>query len=161
MSATEQTQLRMSRRTWRRLVADLARRGAGERESGAFLLARPRRPQRIVAWVPFDELDPGALTGAIWIRGEAFAALWTLCDRRGLRVAADVHTHPGAGVAQSPVDRANPMVALRGHVAIILPHFATSRPRPADAGLHVYAGDRTWTSDFGTHAARRLRLTWL
>ena len=59
------------------------------------------------------------------------------------------------GVHQSRIDSANPMIALDGHVALIVPDFAL---RPIDArevGVHRYDGDgwKTWT---GKDAARRL-----
>jgi proteasome lid subunit RPN8/RPN11 len=156
----ESHELRISRRMWRRILIDLARRGAGERESGAFLLAaRDRRPRRVVTWIPFDELDSGALNGAIAIRGEAFVALWRICADRGLRVIADIHTHPGAGVAQSSIDQANPMVAQAGHVGLIIPYYARHGGRRRAVGVHVYRGNRTWASHYGREAARMLRLT--
>lgn len=161
VSADNDGALSMSRRSWRRLLADLSSRGGGVRESGAFLLAHSdRRPRRVAEWIPFDELDPRALNGAISIRGTAFSRLWAICADRRMRVVADVHTHPGAGVGQSAIDRANPMVARRGHVGIIVPDFAQGRPRIGEIGVHVYRGDRTWASHFGRDAARLLRLTW-
>ena len=162
MSAADRHQISIRRWRWRRLMAELARRGRGERESGAFLLARrARSPRRVAAVVFFDDLDTAALNGAISIRGEAFGRLWELCEQRGMRVIADVHTHPGAGVRQSPTDAANPMVARSGHVAIIVPHFAIGSPRPNQVGFHVYQGDRTWKSEFGQEAAMQLQRTWL
>jgi hypothetical protein len=71
-----------------------------------------------------------------------------------------VHTHPGGGVGQSHIDAANPMVARRGHVGIILPHLAQRDAEPRHAGVHVYQGDRTWTSAYGERAAALLRRTW-
>ncbi|MGI8428076.1 MAG: hypothetical protein ACR2OB_01940 [Solirubrobacteraceae bacterium] len=162
MSAAERHQISISRWRWRRLVTELARRGRGDRESGAFLLARTERsPRRVTAVVFFDDLDSAALNGAISIRGEAFARLWEICQERGMRVIADVHTHPGAGVQQSPTDAANPMVARSGHVAIIVPRFAKGSPQPHQIGFHVYQGDRTWTSEYGREAATHLQRTWL
>jgi proteasome lid subunit RPN8/RPN11 len=160
VSAADRHHVRIPRHRWRRLVRDLAARGQGRRESGAFLLARQPDARRVSDWIPFDELDPDALNGAISIRGEAFTRLWKLCAQREMRVIADVHTHPGSGVAQSPVDSANPMVARQGHVAIILPRFAAGRPRPGETGVHVYRGDRTWESHFERDATHLLRLTW-
>jgi proteasome lid subunit RPN8/RPN11 len=142
-------------------MSELARRGDGRRESGAFLLARTeRRPRHVARIVYFDDLDPDALTGAISIRGAVFARLWDLCAQSQMRVIGDVHTHPGLGVAQSHIDAANPMIARRGHVAIIVPHLAQCRSGPGEVGFHVYQGEHTWTSDFGDAAARRLRRTW-
>jgi hypothetical protein len=161
VSADSQYRIQISRRKWRRLMAELARRGQGTRESGAFLLARAdRAPRSVAATVFFDDLDTEALNGTISIRGEAFARLWALCAERGMRVIADVHTHPGTAVGQSHIDSANPMVAQCGHVGIIVPSFAEKSWHPRDVGFHVYRGDRTWSSAFGADAAALLRRTW-
>jgi len=157
-----EARLTIPRLRWRRLVKELARRGAGRRESGAFLLARTdRRSRRIAAVVYFDEIDPDALNGAISIRGHTFTKLWSICSRRGMRVIGDIHTHPGSGVGQSSIDAANPMVAQRGHIAVIVPHFAQRDAVPRHAGVHVYEGARRWRSHFGEDAARALRRSWL
>jgi proteasome lid subunit RPN8/RPN11 len=151
----------ISRWQWRKLTRELARRGRGERESGAFLLGCAKgSTTRVARWIPFDDLDPEALNGAISIRGEAFNKLWELCRENGLRVLADVHTHPGTHVHQSQTDESNPMVAQRGHVAIILPRFAQGRQRLEELGLHVYNGDGAWKSYLDEEARRRVRLRW-
>lgn len=165
MSAADGSRIEMSRWQWRRLMRELARRGEGRRESGAFLLANideagGTRSGRVRAWIAFDQLDPDCLNGAISIRGQAFSRLWAICRRRGMRVIADVHTHPGQLVSQSSIDAANPMIAQRGHIAVIVPDFARGRPRPADVGFHLYRGDRTWEAHYGDEAARRLGLKW-
>jgi hypothetical protein len=161
VSADSTHDVQISRLRWWRLLQELARRGRGTRESGAFLLARTdRSPRRVADWIFFDDLDADALNGAISIRGEAFGRLWAICAQRGMRVIADVHTHPGTAVAQSHIDAANPMVARRGHVGIIVPSFAQRSWDPRDVGFHVYRGDRTWTSAFGDEAATLLRRTW-
>jgi proteasome lid subunit RPN8/RPN11 len=161
VSGAEDYRLYVSRLRWFILIRELARRGRGERESGAFLLARTDgAPRKVAATVYFDDLHEGALNGAVSIPGAAFGRLWEICEQRSLRVVADVHTHPGSGVQQSHVDAANPMVARRGHVGIIVPHFAQRDTRPAGVGYHVYQGDRTWTSAFDDAAAVLLRRTW-
>lgn len=160
MHAARSQQLRVSWIRWRRIVRELARRGDGQRESGAFLLARKERsPRRIAAAVYFDDIDPDALNGSISIRGERFGRLWAICSEYGMRVVADVHTHPGSGVAQSSIDAENPMIALRGHTAIILPHFAQSSPGPRQSGVHVYEGDHRWQSYYKDDATTILRRT--
>lgn len=153
--------MQVNRLRWFILMRELARRGRGERESGAFLLAHTdSAPRKVSATVFFDDLHEDALNGAVSIPGTAFARLWEICERRSLRVIADIHTHPGSGVQQSHIDAANPMVARRGHVGIIVPHFAQRDTRPERVGYHVYQGDRTWTSAFGAAAAALLRRTW-
>ena len=96
------------------------------------------------------------LRGNIEIQGHAFSKLWDVCETKKLTVIADVHTHPGAAVQQSSIDKDNPMIAQIGHVALIVPHFATRRVRSRHVGVHRYCGNGKWDSWFGRAAARRL-----
>lgn len=154
--------LRVRRREWRRLIEELGRRGEGRREAGAFLLASRQRARRVSHIVYFDDLDPACLQGNIQFDGRAFSKLWDLCEANNLTVVADVHTHPAASVRQSSIDRENPMVARAGHIAMIVPHFATRPVRPRQVGLHEYAGDDGWRSWFGRDAGVRLSFrSWL
>lgn len=152
-------QLEFSRDGWSSLIADLRARGAGVRESGAFLLGQQGRNLRVVqSWVPYDDIDPEALSrGFVKIRTEAFGPLWALCKERRMSVVADVHTHP-FGAAQSPSDRAHPMIGVPGHMALIVPSFASGDVRPADVSVNLYLGGGRWSSHFGTKAAAFLKL---
>src|SRR5579859_2951608 len=102
---------------WREGITELARRGEGQHESGAFLLGTAHgQRRRVQRFVYFDDLDPGCLdSGIVVFDGAGFGPLWAVCRQTGLRVVADTHTHGGPGPArQSPLDRDNPMVAQRG-----------------------------------------------
>lgn len=155
------TTLSMTRRTWRRLIGELARRGRGNREAGAFLLARPGDPsRRVIEAAFFDNLDPHSLRGNITFSRNGFARLTDLCRERDLAVVADVHTHPTARVSQSETDRTNPMVRIAGHVAVIVPNYGRGRIRPTDTGVHIYEGNHRWTSLYGPDASDTLALTW-
>jgi proteasome lid subunit RPN8/RPN11 len=145
------------RRVWRTLWRELQRRSAGRRESGAFLLG-VADGREVLDIVYFDDVDPSCLVGSIAIDGEGFTRLWEHCQRVGLRVLADVHTHPSAAVSLSSVDRANPMVAMVGHIGIIVPHYAAGRRRRRSIGVHRYDGERGWTSFLGWDAHRRIKL---
>lgn len=139
--------LRCPGKMWRQVLGELERRGKGQHEAGAFLLGSERKGQREIKKVVFyDDLDADAyVTGVCVLHGDAFAKLWTHCRTSKLTVVADVHTHPGAGPArQSLSDKANPMVAREGHVAIIVPDFAR-RPVAADLfGIYEYRGQHEW-----------------
>ena len=128
---------------WRRLYRELRRRSAGYRESGAFLLGRG---SKVTAFICYDDLDPAALdSGIVRIKGEAFVLLWKYCARHQLKVIGDVHTHPTGCTAQSHSDRANPVVAQAGHIAVILPSFASrKRPTLRGAGVYEYLGEHQW-----------------
>ena len=139
---------------WNRLLLDLRQRGGGRRESGAFLLASAIDPKSIIDYKCFDDLEPDCLKGNVELSGTAFAALWALCRARQLDPVGDVHTHPGADVRQSFTDRSNPLIANRGYVAIIVPHFAGVSVKPQHCGVHRYLGDRSWEQFYGPDARR-------
>lgn len=142
---------------WRRLTLDLRERGQDCHESGAFLMARRDDPARVVhEWLAYDELDPEAFNhGYVRLKTAAFSRLWEFCDRRQLRVVADVHTHPW-GPRQSNSDRAFPMIALAGHIALIVPRFAQDGPNPVDVSFNVYRGGGHWISVLGRAAASKI-----
>ena len=113
---SRRARLRIDIEQWHQLMAELGRRGRGQGESGAFLLADSydRRP-RVARVVYFDDLDPHCLDhGDIQLSGFAYSKLWDICSAEHLRVIADVHSHPDRNVSQSPVDRAHPMHAQPG-----------------------------------------------
>ena len=145
---------------WQETVQELGRRSlGGSREAGVFLLAPAEEgARRVVGVAYFDELDPKCLIGNIHIRASGFSKLWDLCDAENLRVIADIHTHPSTSVAQSSTDRANPMIAREGHLALIVPHYGTRPVQATEVGVHEYRGDRGWASWFGSRAARVLRI---
>jgi hypothetical protein len=131
---------------WRRLLRGLRARGRGTRESGAFLLGSKNSNgrRRIVDFLLYDDLDPHALdTGIIHLDGRHFGKLWDMCKARGLTVVADVHTHPG-GVGQSGSDRAHPIIARAGHLALIVPNFAAVPVRRSALGIYRYGGAGRW-----------------
>jgi hypothetical protein len=149
--------VRLRHELWQELLGELAARGRGVRESGAFLLADAAADRRrVVRAVYLDDLDPASLQGGISFRGTAYGALWRICRRERLTVAADIHTHPGPIVAQSTIDRRNPMIATAGHIALIAPHYAQRPVEARDVGVHVYHGEHQWTSSFARDAARLL-----
>ena len=139
-------ELSCSWRLWRRLLAGLRERGCtGRRESGAFLLGcRANGRTRIVDFVLYDDLDPRSLdTGIIRFDGRHFGTLWDLCKQHGLTVVADVHTHPD-GSGQSTSDQAHPMITRAGHLALIIPRFASPPVRRVEIGMYRYLGARRW-----------------
>lgn len=139
---------------WRRLLEGLRERGHGRRESGAFLLGNRRADgrRRIVNFLLYDDLDPHALdTGIVRLDGHHFGRLWDVCKTHGQTVVADVHTHP-AGAQQSGSDRAHPMIARAGHLALIVPNFATAPVTRERLGIYRYHGGGRWeTIPAGRH----------
>ena len=129
---------------WNAGVRELKRRADGRQESGAFLLGSKDKTRRIEEFVFYDDIDPNALkTGIVRIDGRCLGELWAHCRRTGRKVVADVHVHPGA-YQQSASDKANPIMAEVGHIAIILPHYATQATQPGRIGIHEYLGARRW-----------------
>ena len=145
---------------WTELMAHLRAQGAGVRESGAFLLGQRTDAGRVVLrFLPYEQLQADVFShDYVSLKANSFAKLWAVCRAAGMTVVADVHTHP-FGPGQSRSDRANPMVALKGHIALIVPRFAKGNPRPRDLGLYVYQGNHQWASYSGSDVGRLLRLT--
>jgi proteasome lid subunit RPN8/RPN11 len=145
---------------WAELMVHLCEQGAGVRESGAFLLGRKTDARRMVQrFVPYEQLQPDAFSNDyVSLRADSFAKLWEVCRATDMTVVADVHTHP-FGPGQSRSDRTNPMVALKDHIALIVPRFAKGNPRPRDVGLYVYQGNHQWASYSGSDVGRLLQLT--
>ena len=129
---------------WRQGVAELRRRSGGHRESGAFLLGVRGKRRVIEEFIFYDDVDPSALsTGIVEIDGRNLGDLWAHCRRTGREVVADVHVHPG-NYGQSISDRANPIVAEVGHIAMIIPHYAARATDPGGIGVYEYLGGRMW-----------------
>ena len=131
---------------WHRLLRNLRKRGRRKsRESGAFLLGYRRDSKaRIVDFVLYDDLDPHCLdTGIVRFDGRYFSDLWAICQSQGLSVVADIHVHPG-DAAQSESDRAHPMISRAGHLALILPRFASSPVRRISTDIYRYMGSKRW-----------------
>lgn len=139
--------LRISWPRWWRLVRELRRRGGGRRESGGFLLGHRRLGSgTVTAFVFYDDIDPDALSrGHVHLAGEALNKVWDRCAATGLEVLADVHTHPG-GSGQSESDQAYPMIAIKGHTALIIPNFARSMLNLRGVGVYRHLGARKWIS---------------
>ncbi len=140
--------LRCSQQLWLQCLYELKQRGQGTRESGAFLLGRIQNQIRMVErFVPYDDLDPEALDrGYIHFRGEGFPKLWELCRNHQMMVVADVHTHPGPAFF-SHTDRENPMIPQLGHLAVVIPNFASEEFIPqsfAEYGIFEYQGNLNW-----------------
>jgi len=142
------------------MMAHLRAQGGGVRESGAVLLGQKTDARRVVLrFLPYEQLQPDAFShDYVSLKADSFAKLWEVCRAAGMTVVADVHTHP-FGPGQSRSDRTNPMVALKGHIALIVPRFAKGNPRPRDVGLYVYQGNHQWASYSGSDVDRLLRLT--
>ncbi|MDH2313309.1 hypothetical protein [Methylobacterium brachiatum] len=145
MASREPSDLTVSYPIWWRLFRELRRRGAGVRESGAFLLGeRSTTGGRVRMIVFYDDIDPEALTtGIVRLSGHAMNAVWETCAAKNLEVLADVHTHP-EGAGQSRSDQEHPMVATRGHVALIAPRLARSAFDLAGVGVYRYRGAKRW-----------------
>src|SRR5579863_3953362 len=137
--------IEINRLFWFALTKELHRRGGNKRESGAFLLSR-EESSRIVRAVYYNDLDTHCLDrGYIHFDGAGYVPLWNICQNEKLRVVADVHTHPTRWTDQSESDEANPMIAQKGHVALIIPSYAR-RLRFSLRGVAVfeYLGDGDW-----------------
>lgn len=144
------------------LLMQLARRGGGVRESGAFLLSLSDSTgdcAPVTGFALYDDLDPRSLTGGITFHAEGYTALAATCRRLGVRVVGDVHTHPRDWVGQSTTDATHPMSALPGHIALIAPRYAVGDITVGDLGAHRHLGGGRWQSYYGDDVATLLHVT--
>lgn len=143
--AAPQHELAIGRLVWRDLIRDLAARGDGERESGAFLLGHKDGQRReAFDYLLYDDLEPGCLDGGfVQMSSIGFRRLGAEARARGLEVVADIHTHPGRAFF-SDTDRENPMVPNVGHLAIVVPNFARGNPDPLKCAFFRFAGGYNW-----------------
>lgn len=143
----DKVQLACSSALWNAGVDELQRRARGEIESGAFLLGHfDKGIRRIEKFVFYDDIDPTCFLntyGIVNFDGRNFGKLWSLCRELNMKVVADIHVHPGH-YQQSPSDRQNPMIPQEGHMALILPDFATKGRLPGEIGIYEYQGERRW-----------------
>lgn len=138
---------------WSEGITELRRRTEGWHESGAFLLGqRDGEVRRIVKYAYYDDLDSHALdSGIVIFDGAGYGPLWEMCRLEGLSVVADIHVHPGIA-RQSESDRTNPMIARKGHIALIAANFAKGGCMPRSLGVYEYEGNYEWTYRKGAEA---------
>lgn len=150
----------VNRDLWQDMHIELRRRGLnGSREAGAFLLGtRLGNKRSVTKAVYFDDLDPDSLVDSIHFRGHGYSKLWDICEAERLQVLGDVHTHPSTSVTQSSIDRANPMIARVGHIALVLPHFGTHPICAREVGVHEYHAELGWKCWLGKKPESILRL---
>lgn len=142
---TPQPKIMIANDVWARLHRDLRHRADGVRESGAFLLGKITDKGRFVKdYILYDDLDPNCLRqGAIDFSGKHFGTLWNICRSRNMQVVADIHVHPGSE-QQSSIDAAHPMISEKGHIAFIVPDFASQEPDVLRTGINQYLGLGAW-----------------
>lgn len=152
--------LNCPRSLWTATLRELRERGQGRRESGGFLLGRIEAGRRYAReFIAYDAIDPDALRGIIVFDASRMDSLWAYCEKAGLEVVADVHTHPG-DYGQSVTDQDHPMIPQRGHLAMIIPNFADRIYRPGEIGLYEYRGRDGWR-DHSALGPAFLRLEWI
>jgi hypothetical protein len=147
---------------WAAAIFDLRKRGAGRRESGAFLLGVQRGDAgRVTNYLCYDDIDPAAYQGGvIAFHAVGYAALWQYCRERKVLVLADMHTHSGDDVGQSSIDQRHPMVPVSGHTAMIVPNFGWTKWWSLKAvGVYEYLGNLKWRTHASGETPRRVRIS--
>lgn len=135
----------ISRALWGETWLGLKRLSAGVRESAAAWGGRRDgdvwRAERVVL---LEGL--GVHAGELFHRAlpDATAALFQELRAHGLRLVADVHTHPSTWVGLSETDMAHPLEYRVGLLALVLPEFARFAPELETIGAHLYEGDGHW-----------------
>jgi hypothetical protein len=158
-AAMLKSQLSISSEIWNELLFQLHARTEGFHESGAFLLGRIVNDCRLVEQIVYyDSLDSDAYRyGIVTLHSNSFGKLWDLCRKEGLTVVADIHVH-GMTARQSWDDRENPMIARKGHLALIAPWFAKPPVLIESLGFYEYQGSHKWRNLSGRHIARCLSI---
>ena len=143
---------------WAYGVCELHRRTEESHESGAFLLGRRAgRTRSVFQFLFYDDVDPDCFRhGIVEFDGRRLGLVWQRCRVAGVSVVADVHVHP-RGYGQSPSDKANPIMPNMGHVALILPNYASHVRIIGGVGVYEYRGNRTW-KNYSRAGAKILRL---
>ena len=145
---------------WAELLGCLKTKCAGRRESGAFLLGQIRSDgvRQVESVVLYDAIEPASFERfAVRMSPAGYSKLFGLCNERDQRVVADVHAHPRLAF-QSPSDRANPLVPMVGHVALIVPNYAKHPVHLKDMTFNVYGGPGRWFSVTGPAVANHLEI---
>lgn len=139
--------LKIKQRVWKKLIKELNQRGQSRRETGAFLLGN-KLGNTVTTFICYNDLDPQAFdSGIIIFNGDGYIPLWEYCTKNNVKVLADVHTHPGEWIEQSSSDMKHPMIAQKGHLALIVPAFATKEGQLLDGvGIHEFLGAGQWRS---------------
>lgn len=120
--------------------------GNQERETGAFLLGPIGEP-KITEYKLYNELDPQAFHEKyITFKQEGYIHLWDYCTKNNLKVWADIHTHPGEWIQQSIIDQNHPMIAQKGHIALIAPNYGMVEEPLEEIGIYQYQGNHKWES---------------
>jgi len=141
--------LRCRRQIWDAGVQQLAKRTlGGRRESGAYLLGRPRSDGSRTFLNLFSTTisDEEALaTGIVTIRQTALPRLLGSFAVRAVTASSpDVHVHPYGLRPKAESDQANPSHAAHRPYRAILPEFAHGNPRPGSIGMYEFLGNETW-----------------
>jgi hypothetical protein len=85
----------------------------------------------------------GSATG-YEVEGAWLNDLFLELGTRGLRVAAQLHTHPGGWVGHSGTDDGFAVLPTPGLISIVVPRFATHGIHPSDCGVFVLTDTGTW-----------------
>lgn len=103
-------------------------------------------PERTVQKVVyFDDVDPNAYHDrAITFDTTRLGVVYDICESEGLSIVGDIHVHP-AEAFLSPIDAANPVVAVAGHVGIILPYSGRYQI-PEQIAVHTLDASGNWQS---------------
>lgn len=114
--------------------------------------------RHVESFVAYDDLDATALhTEAVRVRTGAFSRLYDLCEQRKQRVVADIHAHPRLAYP-SPIDKANPMMAVPGHIALIVPNYARLPVHLDEMTFNVYQGPGRWFTATGSDVTGHLEI---
>lgn len=129
---------------WRATWLGLRRLSGGHRESACVWGGRRDgdgwHAERVIFFAE------GADAGSHYHRTSTAATAEAFRELRsaGLRIVADIHTHPEKWVGLSAIDQEHPVEYRGGLLALVLPDFAAGSPDLGHVGAHLYEGDGRW-----------------
>lgn len=120
-------------------ISGLRGRSAGWRESGAIWVGHIKGAVSIVTEVRFyhNLCNDKGRAFSLQLTEEAKFALYQDLAERGLKLVGMIHTHPGAWVDLSSVDKANQLCSRIGFWSLVVPHYARHSWNIKTIGVHI------------------------
>jgi len=124
-------------------MRELQHRSGRRRESAAVWAGRIEGDLWIAEIVRFHHhlCDDSGSWGFLELTEEGKFALYSELAQKGLRLIALIHTHPGAWVGLSSIDRRNQICSRVGFWSLVVPRYAEQPWRITHFGVHTLTDD--------------------
>lgn len=119
--------------------------GVGRRECVTYWLAPVQSDQVLAVRHPRH----AATATGYEVDGAWLTDLFLELSTSRLRIAAQLHSHPGNWVGHSGIDDAFAVVEMPGLISIVVPRFAVDGISPSACGIFVLTAGGGWLADRG------------